>query len=105
MNMTAAEALNKKLGAGADMTLALLYYDDSVALVLDYIGRNELPARLQSVAVELAVVAYNRRGTEGEASRSEGGVSLSYIDGLPAHLAARLKNYPRKIGAISDETD
>ena len=67
--------------------------------VCDYIGRDEVPARLVSVQVQLAVIAYNKRGAEGESSRSEGGISQSF-DGLPPELLARLKNYPRKAGVL-----
>lgn len=67
--------------------------------VLDMIGRDELPARLDSVVVELALIYYNKRGAEGESSRSEGGISRSFDD-LPPDMQARLKNYPRKVGVI-----
>ena len=67
--------------------------------VCDYIGRDEVPARLVSVQVQLAVMAYNKRGAEGESSRSEGGISQSF-DGLPPEMLARLKNYPRKAGVL-----
>lgn len=72
---------------------------DAADSVRDYIGRDEVPARLISVQVQLAVIAYNKRGAEGESSRSEGGISQSF-DGLPPELLARLKNYPRKAGVL-----
>lgn len=72
---------------------------DAEDSVRDYIGRDEVPARLISVQVQLAVIAYNKRGAEGESSRSEGGISQSF-DGLPPELLARLKNYPRKAGVL-----
>lgn len=72
---------------------------DAADSVRDYIGRDEVPARLISVQVQLAVIAYNKRGAEGESSRSEGGISQSF-DGLPPELLARLKNYPRKGGVL-----
>ena len=49
--------------------------------------------------MQLAIIAYNKRGAEGESSRSEGGISQSF-DGLPPELLARLKNYPRKAGVL-----
>lgn len=67
--------------------------------VCDYIGRDSVPERLISVQVQLAVIAYNKRGAEGESSRSEGGISQSF-DGLPPEMLHRLKNYPRKVGVI-----
>lgn len=72
---------------------------DAADSVCDYIGREEVPARLVSVQVQLAVMAFNKRGAEGESSRSEGGISQSF-DGLPPELLARLKNYPRKAGVL-----
>ena len=67
---------------------------DAADSVRDYIGRDEV-----SVQVQLAVIAYNKRGAEGESSRSEGGISQIF-DGLPPELLARLKNYPRKAGVL-----
>lgn len=72
---------------------------DAADAVCDYIGRDEVPERLVSVQVQLAVIAYNKRGAEGESSRSEGGISQSF-DGLPPEMLARLKNYPRKAGVL-----
>lgn len=78
------------------ITALLSGAEDSVR---DYIGRDVVPERLVSVQVQLAVIAYNKRGAEGESSRSEGGISQSF-DGLPPELLARLKNYPRKAGVL-----
>ena len=72
---------------------------DAGDAVCDYTGRDEVPERLRSVQVQLAVIAYNKRGAEGESSRSEGGISQSF-DGLPPELLARLKNYPRKAAVL-----
>lgn len=69
-------------------------------IILDQIGRDQLPERLVSAQVQLAVIIYNRDGAEGESSRSEGSVSRSFIDGLPDEIKSRLKNYPRKVGVI-----
>jgi hypothetical protein len=73
--------------------------------ILDIIGRDMLPERLQSVCVEIAVIMYNRQGTEGSSSRSEGGISENYIDGLPMDIMKRLENYPKKIRVIRDATE
>lgn len=81
-----------------DGLIAVLLADAADA-VCDYIGRESVPERLASVQVQLAVIAYNKRGAEGESSRSEGGISQSF-DGLPPELLARLKNYPRKAGVL-----
>ncbi len=81
-----------------DELIALLLEDAGEA-VCDYIGRDSVPERLRSVQVQLAVMAYNKRGAEGESSRSEGGISQSF-DGLPPEMRERLKNYPRKAGVL-----
>lgn len=73
--------------------------DEAVDKLLDIIGRDELPRRLESLAVKLAVIAYNMQGAEGEISRSEGGISRAF-DVLPEDDKARLNNYPRKVGVV-----
>lgn len=100
--MTALEKLKIRLGITDEsqtekLTLLLNEAED---MILDLIGRDALPNRLVSVQTELAVIAYNEQGGEGESSRSEGGISRAFLDGLPAELKDRLKNYPRKVGVI-----
>lgn len=89
----------KKLTGEADEALTELLLADAADAVCDYIGRDSVPERLVSVQVQLAVMAYNKRGAEGESSRSEGGISQSF-DGLPPEMLKRLKNYPRKVGVL-----
>ena len=72
---------------------------DAGNAVCDLTGRDIVPERLTDVQVELAIIAYNRRGTEGESSRSEGGISQSF-ESLSPLMLARLKNYPRKVGVV-----
>lgn len=67
--------------------------------ILDITGRTAVPAQLDSLVVKLAVIAYNKRGAEGESSRSEGGISRAFDD-LPDDDKARLRNYPRKVGTV-----
>lgn len=67
--------------------------------ILDITGRNEVPPQLDSLVVKLAVIAYNKRGAEGESSRSAGGISRAFDD-LPEDDKARLVNYPRKVGTV-----
>ncbi|MGN0595773.1 MAG: phage head-tail connector protein [Ruminiclostridium sp.] len=105
--MEALEMLKIRLGVSdntRDGLLSLLL-SEAQDTILDIIGREELPARLISVQVELAVIAYNKQGAEGESSRSEGGISRSFVDGLPDDLKQRLRNYPRKVGVIRAADD
>ena len=48
--------------------------------ILNYIDKTELPNELEFVLVELAVQRYNRIGSEGIASESIDGKSVSYDD-------------------------
>lgn len=105
--MTALETLKIRLGISdekQDGLLAVLL-DSAEDTILDVIGRDELPARLVSVQTELAVIAYNRQGAEGETARSEGAISRSFISDLPPDLQKRLQNYPRKVGVIRANYD
>lgn len=105
--MTALETLKIRLGISdekQDGLLAVLL-DSAEDTILDVIGRDEMPARLISVQTELAVIAYNRQGAEGETARSEGGISRSFVSDLPHDLQKRLQNYPRKVGVIRANDD
>ncbi len=99
--MDAREAFERAISpCTVDQDRAGDILDTAMDILLDEIGRDELPERLVSAQVALAVVIFNHEGTEGESSRSEGGISRSYLDDLPADIRRRLKNYPRKVGVI-----
>lgn len=105
--MTALETLKIRLGISDEkqdglLAVLLLSAEDTI---LDVIGRDELPARLVSVQTELAVIAYNRQGAEGETARSEGSISRSFVSDLPPDMQKRLQNYPRKVGVIRANDD
>ena len=72
---------------------------DAGNAVCDLVGREAVPERLLDVQVELAIIAFNKRGAEGESSRSEGGISRSF-EALSPLMQKRLLNYPRKVGVI-----
>ena len=48
--------------------------------ILNYINTNELPKELEFVLIELSVQRFNRIGSEGIASESIDGKSVSYDD-------------------------
>lgn len=77
---------------------------DAENAVCDLTGREAVPERLLDVQVELAIIAYNKRGAEGESSRSEGGISRTFEE-LPPLMLKRLMNYPRKVGVIRAVND
>lgn len=75
--------------------------DELLRLLIDRAGREitallhreTVPMRLEHLVPEAAVIYYNRLGTEGEASRSEGGASVSFEAGLPESIMAQLRPY------------
>ena len=54
--------------------------EDAEQTALAYMHRTSVPDYLITSIGDAALVAYNRLGTEGEASRSEGGESYSFIE-------------------------
>lgn len=60
--------------------------------ILHYTGRREVPPELATAQVQLAVVLYNRLGTEGERARHEGGLTLHY-EAVPAHILHQLRAF------------
>lgn len=89
--MTDMELLSANLGV-TDEDLLQMLLDDAEADVLSYTNRRTLPDVLRKTVRDLAVIAYNRRGTEGESGRSEGGESYSFED-MPESIKARLNRY------------
>ena len=53
--------------------------------ILNYINETELPNELEFVLVELAIKRYNRIGSEGIASESVDGKSVSYEDDFESY--------------------
>ena len=81
---------------------------DSLELAIDAFkdktGRTSVPKSAESLVIRIAIIYYNRRGNEGENSRTEGGISQSFSDDLPMDILKQLRNYPRKVGVILNET-
>lgn len=69
--------------------------EDAEAEILDYCNRDVLLPRMLGLQRELAIIYYNRLGSEGESSRSEGGVSVSYSTDIPENIKRRLGKYVR----------
>lgn len=82
--MTEIEKL-KKLTGESDEDLLSLLLDDAEAFVLSYTNRTRLVRGMEKAVRDLAVIAYNRRGTEGENSRSGAGESYSF-DNAPKEI-------------------
>ncbi|WP_305153805.1 phage head-tail connector protein [uncultured Clostridium sp.] len=78
-----------------DTALLEQLLEDAESEMLDYCNREELLPRMLGLQRELAIIYYNRLGSEGEASRSEGGVSVSYSTDIPENIKRRLNSYRR----------
>lgn len=101
--MSQLESLKIRLGISKEDTkkddLLSLVLEDSKNEILDHCNRTILPTRAESLQRELAIIYYNRQGSEGESSRSEGGVSVSYSTEIPEGIKNRLNAF-RKLKAV-----
>ena len=59
-------------------SLLLALLSDAEALIKNYTGREAVPEALHSAQVRLAAMLFNRLGTEGEKSRSEGDIQRNF---------------------------
>ncbi|MDE7436670.1 MAG: phage head-tail connector protein [Lachnospiraceae bacterium] len=89
--MTDVERL-KKLTGESDEELLSLLLEEAEAFVLSYTNRTRIVGGLEKAVRDLAVIALNRRGTEGESGRSEAGESYTF-DNAPKHVYDILKQY------------
>ena len=89
--MTEYEKL-KKLTGESDEALLSILLDDAKEFVLSYTNRTMIIDALQKPIRDLAVIAYNRMGTEGETGRSEAGESYSF-DEAPKQIYEILNKY------------
>lgn len=75
-------------------------------IILTMTNRTKLIPVLEGLQLELALELYNKQGSEGESSRSEGGVSVSYKDGISETLKASINQYRlAKVGGYAFEKE
>lgn len=84
--MTTLELL--KLELGADDTqepLLQRYIDKAINKVMNFTKRDKayVEKELQNQVIDLAIIFYNRKGTEGLKSQSYSGVSETYVEDIP----------------------
>lgn len=82
----------KKLTGETDNDLVKLVYEDAISEILAQTRRTSLPEQLEKTARDMAVIALNRMGTEGESGRSEAGESYSFDD-MPEHIKRSINMY------------
>jgi hypothetical protein len=78
---------------GIDETRATNLIEDAVVLILDYTNQDEMQNSMWLYARQLATISYNRESTEGESSRSEGGISQSFVEDIPLNIQRGLNRY------------
>lgn len=84
--------VQKRIPEESDTELLTDLIEEAETYVLSYTRRNTLPSQLETCVVKLAVIAYNRLGTEGDSARSEGGESYTF-DSAPADIYSLLNLY------------
>ena len=94
--MTTLELL--KLELGADETqepLLQRYMDKAVNKVMNFTKRDKayVEKELQNQVIYLAIILYNRKGTEGLKSQSYSGVSETYVEDIPNEIKRDLYAY------------
>jgi len=94
----------KVLTGESDEELLSLLLEDAEAQVLSYTNRTVMIPALNKAACDLALIAYNRRGTEGECKRSEAGESYEFLD-MPKSIYSILDQYRlARVGGVVYET-
>lgn len=88
--MTDIEKLQRMTGENDTDILALLL-EQAENRILAYTNRSYLTAMLEQVKLDWSVIAYNRLGTEGETSRSQGGITASF-DEIPESIRKAMNN-------------
>lgn len=78
-----------------DIALLEQLLEDAEFEILDYCNRDVLLPRMLGLKRELAIIYYNRLGSEAESSRSEGGITVSYSTDIPENIKRRLNSYRR----------
>ena len=78
-----------------DIALLEQLLEDAEFEILDYCNRDVLLPRMLGLERELAIIYYNRLGSEAESSRSEGGITVSYSTDIPENIKRRLNSYRR----------
>ena len=67
-------------------TLLNLILDIVIQEFLDYTNRDDIPDGANAVALQMAVIQYNRIGSQGLASQGYSGVSESSVDRKPENI-------------------
>lgn len=67
--------------------------DDVEGQILAYTNRIEFTTPMYPLQIKIAIIEYNKQGSEGMASDSQGGKSQSWVDGLPQDVKTALTGF------------
>nr|DAS07565.1 MAG TPA: Protein of unknown function (DUF3199) [Caudoviricetes sp.] len=82
----------KMLTGESDEAVLLSFILRAENIILSETNRDKLTPALGRLIPELVIELYNRSGSEGEQSRSEGGISVTYSDnGLSTGVLQRVR--------------
>ena len=95
----------EQLTGEADDELLAQLLDDAETWCLAYTGRTQVPdALFWNTIGTLAIIEYNRLGTQGESARSEGGESYTF-ETAPQNIVSILNRYRlARAGGVYHET-
>lgn len=101
--MTELEKLKKLTGEKDDELLQILM-EDATAWVLAYTNRTRLVSGLDKTVRDLAAIALNRMGTEGEAARTGSGESYTFEDAPKQIYDVLNRHRLARVGGVAHET-
>ena len=87
--MLVQDAIKKLTGCSEDE--AILFASLAESDILRETNRSYVPDALIYTQIDIAVIRYNRQGTEGEISRSEGAISSSF-ESLPDYIVKAVRS-------------
>lgn len=64
---------------------------EELKLYLNYSNTEQLPTACKQIIKQLVFIKYNQDGNEGIQSKSDSGVSTSYLPDLPASLMRQIR--------------
>lgn len=95
----------KILTGERDEELVEVVLEDATDWVLAYTGRKKMIPELKKTVRDLAVIAINRMGTEGESSRTGAGESYNF-DNAPKQIYDVLNRYRLvRVGGVTYEAE
>lgn len=94
----------KQLTGCRDEALAAILLTEAEQMILSETNRNVMIKQLENARMSLAITMYNRLGTEGESSRSEGGISSTFEE-MPRAVKNAISHYRlARVGGHAFET-